>query len=220
MFLTKKATCGSTLLALILASGVLFAAGPKGIPEVDVNVVNTPDVNVANVPEVIVSNPPTNPLPVTVQESQTREPVLIKSSTFTEFTDEKTLLVGDGGTFSVCVGALPVCEDGTGRYTVPVDKQLVIKHISFSARSKFPSVIPEPVGASLGTFVSNYFWDFKFGLLDVLDPPPLNISGKGFQAEITLPPGTRLVARLVWAKPFTGGVEGEYSLAGEYIDAP
>lgn len=54
MFSTKKVISRSTLIALMLASGALYADAPA----FDVNVVNTPEINVANEPNVNVLNMP------------------------------------------------------------------------------------------------------------------------------------------------------------------
>lgn len=198
------------LIALCLAQPALAQngnAGDKGPPASDVNVTNTPS----------------NPVPVVVQTGSVPEAVLIEASISRNENGAKTLFVGDR--FEACVGATPVCSSGDGRYAVPDGKQLVIKHVSFRSRSFFSNPPPEPVGATLefilddGTNNIILSQAYQFGLLEPIDPS-LGISGKGFQTEITLPPGTVVLARLTWAQFFDGRRDGSYSIAGELVDVP
>ena len=173
---------------------------------------------------VEVENGPNNPVLVSVQQDQTREPVLIKVKALRRNdTGAITLFVQDR--FEACVGAEPVCEAGTGRYRVPDGKQLVIQHISFGSRSYFIEPPPGPVGATLELSNSDvnqgfvFATEFEFGQLEPLNPQ-LQISGKGFQTQITVPPRTGLLGRLVWADFFDGERDGQFTIAGEYVDIP
>ena len=173
---------------------------------------------------VEVENGPNNPVPVSIQQDQTREPELIEvTASRGNSTESNSLFVQDR--FKACVGAEPVCETGTGKYKVPDGKQLVIRHISFGSRSYFIEPPPGPVGATLELSNSDvnqgfvFATEFEFGQLEPLNPQ-LQISGKGFQTQITVPPRTGLLGRLVWADIFVGQRDGQFTIAGEYVDIP
>lgn len=75
MLLTKKIVSGSTLIAVMLASSVLFAAGPKEIPVVDVNVVNEAAVRVVGDPVEVRVVGARLGTPYFLQGNQTNGPV-------------------------------------------------------------------------------------------------------------------------------------------------
>jgi len=173
--------------------------------------------------DVTVQNDATNPVPVTIQNSPTTQPVIIRLSTRDpNFDGKKDIFLVSGGLSqnSVCVGgAVPVCEFGSVNYIVPADMVLVIRHIS--ARSRVLSGTVPPASSAkfnmqiVGAAVP---FGFNLGLLDFTDSVS-NTWEKGFTVHLTAPAGTELAGVISWQEFGAADAEGSLVIYGDLVSA-